>query len=84
MSNVAGDSPWARLVQRLASRLRYPHIFLIMLALFVVDLVIPDVVPMVDEALLGLLTLLLGTLRKRRETSVPEVEVIDDAGSWER
>jgi hypothetical protein len=32
---------------------------------FVVDLILPDVIPFADEILLGLITLLLGTLKKR-------------------
>jgi hypothetical protein len=35
---------------------------------FVVDLVIPDFIPFVDEILLGLGTLLLSRLRTRRPT----------------
>jgi hypothetical protein len=77
VSNGVAETPWTRIVQRLASRLRYPHIFLLVLGLFVVDLLVPDMLPFVDEALLGLLTLLLGALRTRRDERTPEVEIID-------
>lgn len=55
-----------------ASRLRFPWLFGITLALFVLDLAIPDFVPFVDEILLGLLALLLGSLRRKRPTKLPE------------
>ena len=51
---------------RYASRLRHPQLFLLTLGLFALDLVVPDVVPFVDEILLGLLTVLLGTWPGRR------------------
>ncbi len=56
-------------VQRAASRLRFPQLFAVFLALFVVDLVVPDFVPFVDELLLGLGTTLFGLWRER--TAVP-------------
>ncbi len=48
------------------ARLRFPVLFAITAALFLVDLVVPDVLPLVDEILLGLVTLLLASWRKRR------------------
>jgi hypothetical protein len=41
-------------------------LFLVTAALFVVDLAIPDVIPFIDEVLLGLGTLLLGSWKRRR------------------
>lgn len=58
--------PVNSLVQRYAGRLRYPRLLLLMVTLFGVDLVLPDAIPFVDEILLGLGTVLLGSLRKRR------------------
>jgi Family of unknown function (DUF6116) len=54
------------LITRFASGLRYPTLFKLVGALFVVDFFMPDLVPFVDEILLGLGTLLLGSLRSRR------------------
>ena len=62
----------ADLVQRFAGRLRFPQLFLVTLMLFLVDLVIPDLVPFADEILLGLLTVLLARLKDRR--SEPRVK----------
>lgn len=47
-------------VGRFASRLRFPQLFLITAGLFLLDLLIPDLVPFVDEILLGLLSVLFG------------------------
>jgi len=54
------------LVTRFAAGLRYPTLFGLVAALFVIDLVVPDLIPFIDEILLALGTLLLGALRKRR------------------
>lgn len=50
---------------RYASNLRFPKLLAITTVLFVIDLFFPDVVPFVDEILLGLISLLLASLRKR-------------------
>lgn len=54
-----------RVLGRFLRRLRFPQLFLLTTVVFVVDLVIPDMVPLADEILLGLLSLLLGSLRER-------------------
>jgi hypothetical protein len=66
--------PVNSLVQRYAARLRYPRLLLLMLTLFGVDLVLPDAIPLVDELLLGIGTVLLGSLRKRRGEKLPPSE----------
>jgi hypothetical protein len=58
------------LVARFA-RLRFPTLFAVTASLFVVDLVVPDVIPLADEILLGLGTALLGSLRARRSDRGP-------------
>ena len=58
------QNPIVSIVSRFASRLRFPTLFLITAGLFLIDLVIPDIIPFADELLLGLGTLLLGSLRK--------------------
>lgn len=57
------------LVARYASGLRFPYLFLAAAILFVADLVFPDLLPFADEILLGLLTALFGTWRKRRRAA---------------
>jgi Family of unknown function (DUF6116) len=51
-------------VARLA-RLRFPALFLIAAGLFLLDLVVPDMIPFADEVLLGLATALLASWRRR-------------------
>jgi hypothetical protein len=51
-------------VLQYASRLRFPKLFMLVAGLFALDLLIPDVIPLIDEILLGLTTLLLGSLRE--------------------
>lgn len=55
-------------VLRWLSRLSFPRLFLLAAALFVVDLVVPDVIPLADEILLGLGTLLLANWKDRKKT----------------
>ncbi len=63
------------LIQRLmgyAAGLRFPRLLAVTAALFVLDVLVPDVIPFVDEILLGLAALLLGSFKKsRRGTSEP-------------
>lgn len=49
------------------SRLRSWQLFLLAGALFVADLVVPDPIPLIDEMMLGLATLLLGRWKRRRD-----------------
>ena len=53
-----------------ASRLRFPTLFKLGLGLFVLDLLIPDMIPFADEILLGLATLILSRW-KRPDAEVP-------------
>ncbi|MBN2369946.1 MAG: hypothetical protein JXO72_05615 [Vicinamibacteria bacterium] len=59
--------PFRALVERVIPRLKHPHLFLILLALFLIDMFFPDPLPFVDELVLALLTFLAGSWRKRRE-----------------
>jgi len=52
---------------RFLSRLSYPRLFALTAALFAVDLVVPDIIPFVDELLLGLGTLLLANWKNRKD-----------------
>ncbi len=55
----------AGVVLRWASRLRFPYLFLLTAILFVANLFIPDALPMADELIMGLVALVLASLRKR-------------------
>jgi hypothetical protein len=56
-----------------ANNLKFRQLFLLVGSLFIIDLLLPDFIPLVDELLLGLLTLLLSAWKKeRREERVIE------------
>lgn len=48
-----------------ARKLKHPALFKLVAALFLLDMFIPDVIPFVDEILLGLGTLLLANWKNR-------------------
>ena len=55
------------LVLRWASGLRFPVMFAFTALIFVLNLLIPDVIPLADEILMGLVALLFGSMRKKKE-----------------
>lgn len=55
-----------------AESLRHPQLFKWITAIFLVDLFIPDLVPFVDELLLGLAAVYLGRRKKKRTEDIPE------------
>jgi hypothetical protein len=67
-----------------ASRLQFPKLLMLTAVLFVVDLFFPDFIPFIDEILLGLTTLVLASIKKRRgdvlETSAAQKEPVQGAG----
>jgi hypothetical protein len=60
-------------------RLRFPQLFVLLLLLLFADLLVPDPIPFLDEALLGLLTLIMGSLRRRDLPQQPEDEPVKPA-----
>jgi hypothetical protein len=50
---------------RYASNLRFPRLLAVAAVLFFIDLLVPDPLPLLDEVLLGLISLLLASLKKR-------------------
>jgi hypothetical protein len=65
----------AGLLLRFFSGLRFPWLFAAFLVIFGIDLVVPDVFPFVDELLLGMMTLLLGAWRKRKDDGAARGDV---------
>jgi len=55
-----------KILVQYAARLRYPKLLALTLVLFIADLIVPDFVPFADEILLGLISLLLAGLKKRK------------------
>jgi len=56
---------------RWVGRLSYPRLFLVTAVLFVVDVIVPDFIPLADELLLCLGTLLLANWKKRGARDLP-------------
>jgi Family of unknown function (DUF6116) len=65
-ASPAVKGPILAFVMRYLAGLRFPYLAAITGTLFVVDLVVPDLIPFADELLLGLITVLLGMLKKPR------------------
>lgn len=63
-------NPITNRVLGFVSKLSFPRLFLVTAALFVLDTLIPDIIPFADEILLGLGALLLGNIRKRKDPGV--------------
>lgn len=57
------------MLRRFLSSLRFPQLFLLLLALFAVDLVTPDPILLLDEAILGVLAMMLGMWRNRGDAA---------------
>jgi hypothetical protein len=56
----------AGVIRRFVSGLSFPKVFLLLSGLFLADLLIPDVIPFIDEIFLGTLTVLFGMWRERK------------------
>lgn len=65
-----------------ANELKFKNLFLIVIGLFVLDLFIPDFVPLIDEIILGLLAIILANWKSERkqenEGNLIEGEIIDE------
>jgi hypothetical protein len=56
------------LITRLTAGMRFPTLFLIVGGLFLLNLVVPDLIPFYDEILMAMLTVLIASIRKRGRT----------------
>jgi hypothetical protein len=61
---------------RWASGLRFPVVFALTFAVFLVNVFLPDVIPFVDEIILGLIAILMANWKKK-----PVVEAGEDGRS---
>ena len=62
---MAVETPTQSVIARFLGGLATPRLFLMAAALLGLDLLIPDVIPFVDEALLAILTLLFARKKSR-------------------
>ena len=60
------------------SRLRFPQLFVFTAVLFVVDFLVPDLVPFMDEILLAAATLLLANIKNKPKPAEPEKPPLKD------
>jgi hypothetical protein len=63
--------PGAQFVEKTVSRLKFPQAFAVFVGLFLLDLIVPDFVPFIDEILLGLGAALFGMWRERAGGAPP-------------
>jgi hypothetical protein len=68
-------SPLTALLERFLPRLRYPWLVLALGGLLLVDLVVPDPLPLVDEIALALLTIIAASLRSGRADRPPPRDI---------
>lgn len=70
------QTPAGYLKERLlgyAKRLRFPRLLAATATLFVVDLFVPDLIPFVDELLLGLVTMVLASIKQQRRDNLAPI-----------
>jgi len=58
-------NPLVARVTSFARDLRFPQLFFLAAAVFVLDVLIPDGIPFADEVVLALVTLMLGRWKKK-------------------
>ncbi len=65
-----------------ANQLRFRNLFFLVISLFLVDLLLPDFIPFIDEIILGLLAIVLANWKKERnqdrEGTLIEGEIVHD------
>lgn len=58
------DGTLTAAVKAHTGKMRFPKLFFLILVLFLLDLLLPDIVPFIDEILLGLLAVMLGLVKE--------------------
>ncbi|QQR73200.1 MAG: hypothetical protein IPJ17_17210 [Holophagales bacterium] len=61
---MTGAGTPRQIVEKVATKLKFPQAFGVFVALFLLDLLIPDLIPFADEILLGLAAALFGMWRE--------------------
>ena len=75
----SGPTDLAEQILRQLGQLRFKNLFLITAALLLVDLAVPDVIPLIDEILLGVLTMMFWSWR-RPERSTTAIDSDETTG----
>jgi len=63
-------NPLLRILMMWVGGLRHPQLFLLFAALFGIDFLVPDAIPFLDEMMLLVGTLLLGSMRRNRDEPI--------------
>lgn len=71
-------APFIAAFLRYAAGLRFRQLFFIAGGLFLLDMLVPDLIPFADEILLGLLTLLFGAWKKNDAELPTDAELPSD------
>jgi hypothetical protein len=63
-----------------ANQLKFKNLFLLIFCLFIIDLIIPDMIPMIDEIILGLSAILLASWKngKEEQRTLIEGEIVEE------
>ena len=64
-----------------ANQLKFRNLFFLVVSIFIIDLLIPDIIPFIDEIILGLMAIILANWKKGRiqgeEGTLIEGEILD-------
>lgn len=64
-----------------ANQLKFRNLFFLVISLFLIDLLVPDFIPFIDEIILGLMAIILANWKKERnldkEGNLIEGEILD-------
>ena len=64
-----------------ANQLKFRNLFFLVTSLFLIDLLVPDFIPFIDEIILGLMAIILANWKKERhqdkEGTLIEGEILD-------
>ncbi len=64
-----------------ANQLKFRNLFFLVTCLFLIDLLVPDFIPFIDEIILGLMAIILANWKKERhqdkEGTLNEGEILD-------
>ncbi|NEZ04247.1 hypothetical protein G4Y73_08830 [Wenzhouxiangella sp. XN201] len=61
-------------IQRFLERRRFPTLFLILAALFGANIFFPDPIPFIDELIMLVATVIVGSFRERKKADRPSEE----------
>ena len=80
MPTSIGKEERQGIIRKFLSSLRFPQLFLLLVALFTIDMVTPDPIFLIDEAILGVLAVMFGMWRGRGEPEMKNItpEKTDD------